>query len=208
LLSPRKAPPPQASTKIDDKDSLKTTNGVATPVSEKGKPDTTLISDEPASSRKLGLEDLNEAIESTEIMDVDNSIKESGGDDSVESDPKEADLQEDVGPDVGTSMGQQDKPDVEIDVVADEENSNPETDPVEDVDSGDSLENAHSEESAGTEGGSEKEEEEEDSGDKENEKDVVNVIVWLREKSFPLKTRPLKGKLLLGLRPLKRKLLL
>jgi len=40
---------------------------------------------------------LNEAIESTENMDVDNSGKETGGDDSVESDPKEADLQEDVG---------------------------------------------------------------------------------------------------------------
>jgi len=104
-------------------------------------------------------------------MDVDNFGKETGGDDSVESNPKETV----VGPDVGTSLGQHDKPDVEIDVVADVENSNPETDPVEDVDSGDSIENARVEESARTKEESEKEEEEEDSGGKENEKDVVNV---------------------------------
>jgi len=163
--------PTQASTKIDDKDFLKTAEDVATPVSENGKPDTTLISDKPTSSRKLGLDDLNEAIESTENMDVDNSSKDTGGDDFVESDPKETD----VGPDVGTSLGQNDKLNVEVDVMVDEENFNPEIDPVEDFDSGNSLENAHDEERAGTKDESEKDEEEEDSGGKENEKDVVNV---------------------------------
>jgi len=133
----------QASTKIDDKDSCKPAEDVATPVCEKGNPDTTLISDEPTSSRKLGLDDLNDAIESTENMDVNNSSKETGGDDSVENNPKEADVQNNVGLDVGTSLGQQDKPDIEVDVVANEENSNPKTDPVEDVDTGNSLENAH-----------------------------------------------------------------
>jgi len=106
----------QASTKTDVKDSCKPSEEGATPVCEKGNLDSTLISDEPATSRKLGLEDLNEAIESIENMDMDNSGKETGGDDSVESDPKEADLQEDVGPDVDTSLGQQDKPAVEVDV--------------------------------------------------------------------------------------------
>ena len=40
---------------------------------------------------------------------------------------------------------------------------------------GNSLENVHAEEGKGTKDGSEKDEEEEDSGDKEIEKDVVNV---------------------------------
>jgi len=83
-------------------------------------------------------------------MDMDNSDKEIGGDDSFESDSKEADLQEDVGLNVDTSLGQQDKPAVEVDVVADEENFNPKIDPVEDVDSGNSLENADVEESKET----------------------------------------------------------
>jgi len=104
-------------------------------------------------------------------MDVDNSGKETGGGDSVESDSKEADLQDDVGLDVGTSLGQQDKVDVEVDG----ENSNPDTDPVEDDVFKNFLENAHAKESKGTEDESEKDEEEEDSGDRENEKDVVNV---------------------------------
>ena len=76
-------------------------------------------------------------------MDVDNSGKEIGDDNSVESDPKEADLQDDVGPDVGTSLSQQDKPKVEAAIVTNEENSNPDTDPVEDDVSKNSLENAH-----------------------------------------------------------------
>jgi len=83
-------------------------------------------------------------------MDMDNSDKEIGGDDSFESDSKEADLQEDVGLNVDTSLGQQDKPAVEVDVVADEENFNPKIDPVKDVDSGNSLENADVEESKET----------------------------------------------------------
>ena len=115
----------QASTNTDVKYSCKQAEEGATPVCEKGNPVSTLIFDEPTSSRKLGLEDLNEAIESTENMDVDNSGKETGGDDSAESDPKEADLQEDVEPDVGTSLGQHDKHDIEADVVTDAENSNP-----------------------------------------------------------------------------------
>jgi len=165
----------QASTKTDVKDSCKPAEEGATFVCDKVNPDSTLISDEPTTSRKLGLEDLNEAIESTENMDMENSGKETRGDDTVESDPKEADLQEDVGPDVDTSLGQQDKPAVEVDVVADEEISNLETDPVEDVDYGNSLENADAEESKETEDESKKDDQEEDSGGKENEEDVVNV---------------------------------
>jgi len=52
----------QTSTKTDDKDSLKPAEKVATPVCEKGNLDSTLISDKPTSSRKLGLKDLNEAV--------------------------------------------------------------------------------------------------------------------------------------------------
>ena len=55
----------QTSTKTDDKDSFKPAEEVATPVCEKGNLDSTLISDKPTASRILGLEDLNEAIEST-----------------------------------------------------------------------------------------------------------------------------------------------
>jgi len=140
----------QTSTKTDDKDSFKPAEEVATLVCEKGNLDSTLIYDKPTASKKLGLEDLNEAIESTENMDMDNSGKEIGGDDSVESDLKEADLPDDVGPDVDTSLGQQNKVDVEADVVTDGENSNPDTDPVEDDVSKNSLENAHAEERKGT----------------------------------------------------------
>jgi len=150
----------QASTKNDDKDSFKTAEDVATPVCEKGNPDSTLIYYEPASSRKLGLEDLNDAIESTENMDVDNSCKEIRGDDSVESDPKETYMQDDVGPDVGTSLVQPDKHDVDAYVVVDKVDFNPETDPVEDVNSGNSIKNTHAEESKESEGDSEKNEKE------------------------------------------------
>jgi len=178
----------QTSTKIDDKDSFKPAKDVATLVCKKGNLDSTLISDKPTASRNLGLEDLNEAIESTENMDVDNSGKETGDDNSVESDPKEAYLQGHVGPDVGTSLGQQDKPEVEAAVVTDEENSNPDTDPVEDDVSKNSVENAHVEESKGPEDESEKDEEEEDSSDRENEKEVVNADE-LEEDDVPLAQR-------------------
>jgi hypothetical protein len=63
----------QASKNTDDEDASKIASDVATPVCKKGNPDSTLISDEPVSGRKLGLEDLNDAIESTKNMDVDNS---------------------------------------------------------------------------------------------------------------------------------------
>jgi hypothetical protein len=83
----------QASKNTDEVDASKRVSDVATPVSEKGNPVSTLISDEPESSRKLGLDDLNDAIESTENMDVDNSGKETRDDDSAESDLKESDVQ-------------------------------------------------------------------------------------------------------------------
>jgi hypothetical protein len=44
---------------------------VATPSREKGNPVSTQIPGEPVSDRKLGLEDLNDAIESTENMNLD-----------------------------------------------------------------------------------------------------------------------------------------
>jgi hypothetical protein len=127
------------------------------------------------SCRKLGLEDLNDAIESTENMDVDKSDKETRGDDSVDSVPKETDVRDNVGQDVGTSIGQPDKLAGDADVVAEEKDSSFETAPEKDVNSGNSIENSQAEESRGSEGDSERDEEEKGTGDKENEKNVVDV---------------------------------
>jgi len=167
----------QASKNTDDEDASKIASDVATPVRENGNPDSTLISDEPTSGRKLRLQDLNDAIESTKNMDVDNPGNVTRDDDSVESDPKETDLQDDV----GTSLGQPHKPASDADDVADEKDSSYETAPEKDVNSGNSIEDSHAEESKGSEGDSEKDEEEEDTGDKENEKDVVDVdeLIWM-----------------------------
>jgi len=109
----------QVSKNVEEEDASKIASDVAIPVCEKGNPNLTLISDEPVSGRKLGLEDLNDAIESTENMDVDNPDNETRVDDSVDSDPKETDAQDNVGPDVGTSLGQPDSPNGDADVVTD-----------------------------------------------------------------------------------------
>jgi len=63
--------------------------------------------------KKLELEDLNAAIDSTENMSVDNPNpdEENVVDDSVQPSPKKNDDRKDVGPNVGTSLGQHDKQD-------------------------------------------------------------------------------------------------
>lgn len=80
------------------------TPDVATPVKDQGNPNSTLNFDEPVPSRKLGLEVLNDAIDSTENMDVSKSDNETGGENSIEGGPKETLGQDNVGPDVSTSL--------------------------------------------------------------------------------------------------------
>jgi hypothetical protein len=107
-------------------------------------------------------------------MDMHNSDKETRGDDSAESDPKETDVQDDVGPDVGTSLGQPDKAAGDTN-VAEEKDSSFETAPGKDVHSDNSIENSQAEESGGSEGDSGRDEEDKDTGVKESEKDVLDV---------------------------------
>jgi len=78
---------------------------------EKGNPDTTLKSVVYESDRKLGLEDLNVVVDSTENMNVNDSKPddENMGDDSIQPSPEEIDEPKDVGPDVGTSLDQHDQ---------------------------------------------------------------------------------------------------
>jgi len=165
----------QASRNTDDGDASKMTSNVATPGCEKGKPDSTLIPDESVSVKKLGLEDLNDAIESTENMDVSNPDNETGIDDFIENIPKETDSQDDVGPDVSTSLGQLVNPTGDEDVVGDKEEPSVETDPEENVNPDNIIENSHTEESGRSDGDYEKDEEDVDSGDKVSSKEVVDV---------------------------------
>lgn len=88
---------------------------------------------------------------------------------------KKANAQDDVGSNVDTSLGQPDNPTGYADVVADEKDPNFETALEKDVNSGNTIENSHAEESRGSEGDSKKDEYEEDSGDNENDRDVVDV---------------------------------
>jgi len=86
-----------------DDESFKISADVSTLDPDKGNPHETLISNVPESGRKLGLEDMNDAIDSTENMDIDigNNVN-----DSVETNPDETNSQEDIGPDVETSLDQ------------------------------------------------------------------------------------------------------
>jgi hypothetical protein len=79
---------------------------------EKGNLDETLTSDVPESAKKLGLEDLNVAIDSAENMDVDGpstAVETNVVDCTAKKSLEKTEVQEDVGPDVGTSLGQHDK---------------------------------------------------------------------------------------------------
>jgi len=102
----------------------------------------------PKSGRKLGLEDLNDAIDSTENMDVDisNTGNETKVDDSVEKDPEEIDAQEDVGPDVGTSLGQPDNSVGDTATIIGDKDPSFKTALEKEVNSGNSVEKYHSEE--------------------------------------------------------------
>ena len=157
----------QAARNANDGDASKMSSDVATPGCAKGKPDSTLISDDLVSGRKLGLEHLNDAIEITENMDVSNPDNETGIDDSVENIPKETDGQDNVGPDVSTYLGQL------VNLTGDEDVIPiVETNLEEDVNPDNIVENSHTEVSGRSDGDSEKDEEEVDS---ESDKDVVDV---------------------------------
>jgi len=140
---------------------------VSTPDHDKGNPDETLISNLPESDRKLGLENLNDAIDSTENMDIDtgNHIN-----DFVERGPDVTNVQGDVGPDVETSLGQ---PSSIVGVTTtDGKNSSFETSREMNVDS---VENSYSEDGKESEQISKETQEEECSTNKEKDKDVVVV---------------------------------
>ena len=157
-----------------DDETLKISADVSTPDLEKGNPDETLISNVPESGRKLGLEDLNDAIDSTENMDIDTG-NETKVNDSVGKDPDETDVQEDVGPDVETSLGQPSNTGGVTTTDGGDKDSSFETAPEKNVNSNNSIENSFSEEGKESEEISKETEEEECSKDKEKDKDVVDV---------------------------------
>jgi len=103
----------------DAKANPKTASDVATSIANQGIPDETLPSVVSNSCRKLRLEDLNAAIDSTENMNVDdpNPDNENMEDSSVHLSLKKAKGQKDVGPDVGTSMDQQAKQDNDVGII-------------------------------------------------------------------------------------------
>ena len=96
---------------------------VATSTAEKGTPDETLPSVVSESGRKLELEDLNAAIDSTEVMDVDNPNldEENVINDLDQTSPKKSDDQKGVGPDVGTYLDQQEKQDKNTGTLVEDE---------------------------------------------------------------------------------------
>jgi len=90
---------------------LKITADVASSEVEKVNPNKTPNCDVSRSERKLGLEDLNAAIDSTKHMDIDNPNldEENVVNDFIQASPKKSDDRKDVGLDVGASLDQQDK---------------------------------------------------------------------------------------------------
>jgi len=167
----------KASKNTENEETSKTSPDVATPDREKGNPDATLISDVPESGRKIGLEDLNDAIDSDEYMDVDisNIGNQTKGDDSVEKYPEKNDVQEDVGPDFGTSLGQPKNPVDDITTVIDEKDPSFDSDPEKEVNSGNTVVNCHSEENVEYEEDPKEGQEEDCSEDREKDQNVVDV---------------------------------
>jgi len=151
---------------------------VATPDLDKGNPEATLTSDIPESGRKQGLKDLNDAIDSTENMDIDhsNTGNETKVADSVEKDRVETDAREDVGPDVGTSLGQPDNSNGDTTTGFGGKDPSFETAPKKEVNSGNSDESSYSEKGKESEENSKKIQEEECSVGKEKDKDVVDDL--------------------------------
>ena len=97
----------------DTKAKPKISSHVSTSEIEKGNPIEILPSVVSESCKKLGLEDLNAGIESTENMDIDDpkTGNENTANDSVQLSLEKVDGQKDVGLDVETSLDQQEKQD-------------------------------------------------------------------------------------------------
>jgi len=140
---------------------------------EKGNPDTTLKSVVYESDRKLGLEDLNVVVDSTENMNVNDSKPddENMGDDSIQPSPEEIDEPKDVGPDVGTSLDQHDQQGNDDGIIKKDE-SGQETGSDHGVSSGHTTEKSSPTEEEQTEVESDPEE---DVYHEKDEEDVVNV---------------------------------
>ena len=167
----------QASKNAEYEETSKISPDVVTFSHENGNPDTTLMSDVPESGRKLGLEDLNNAIDSTEYMDMDipNTGNDTKVDVSVEKDPENSDVQEDVGPDVETSLGQPDNLVDDTAKIVGEKEPSFETAPEKEVNSGNTVVNSHSEVNEESEEDPKENQEEDYSEDKEKDKGVVDV---------------------------------
>jgi len=124
---------------------------------EKGNLDETLTTDVPESAEKLGLENLNDAIDNGgENMNIDspadvkNDVVETNVVNGfVQKSPEKADVRKDVGPDIETSLGQHGK---KIDVTATlvDDDSGFEIATEKEVQSGDTVVNSHSEEARET----------------------------------------------------------
>ena len=167
--------------KTKGKEALKDSSKVSTHAKEKaaydsviGNPGETLISNISNADRKLGLEDLNDVIDSTENMDIDAGI-ETTVNDFVEKDLEENDIGKDVGPNVETSL---DQPGNSVDdtiTVGRNKDPIPDTAPEKDARSRKSVENSISEEGEESVEVSKETEEENDYEDIEKDKDVVDV---------------------------------
>jgi hypothetical protein len=168
----------QEATKTKGKEELKTTSAVSVHSEKKSSSDTnkgnltkTLTSKIPEAGRKLGLNDLNNAIERTENMDTEGGSKMIA-DESVDKNP---DNREDVGSDVETSLEQPGNP--IDDSITGGENKDPryETAP-ETVRISDKLgKSSVPLEGEDSEEGSKGTKKEEDAEDKEKDKDVIDV---------------------------------
>jgi hypothetical protein len=141
---------------------------------DKGNLDKPFISDAPDACKKLGLEDLNEAIDSTEKMDVDAG-NETNINESVGQEPDGTDARKNVGPDVETSLGQ---PSNSMDFPATDGADmqvNVETDPHEVEKSDKSVDNVVSENESESEEVSK--ETDEDSSSENKDKDKVEASI-------------------------------
>jgi len=106
---------------IDTKVTLKIDADGASPEVEKGNPDKTLNSIVSKSGGKLGLEDLNDAIDSTINMDVDEVDDENVVNNSVQPSAEKTNIRKDVEPDVEAPLGQHDRHDEGSDTPKEDE---------------------------------------------------------------------------------------
>lgn len=118
---------------------------------------------------------MNDAIESNENMDVSNPAVDTRADESIENTPKETDVQVDVGPNVGTSLGQPVKPAGVEDIVSEKKEPSVQTDLEEDENLDNSVKDSHTDERGRSGGDFEKDVEEVDSDGKKSDKEVVDV---------------------------------